>query len=392
MTLETGDLVLHLQHGLARVVALKSSPLPAAIVRIEATQAEHWVPLSAAGEHVAKMPRPDAARAWLASVVAPAGFRPPGGDEAAEARARTLEYRDVDRQLEALRDAYRSGDRGASAERAREDLEARLLPVIAAVLGRSAAELSAELREGVPALEVAPMPTAVPDLDGLETLGRAELTGETLVGEAPARVRTRPGPWIGYVWRDGYSTCLLAVHEEHVASWRELRRELAVIGTTYANGGSALIYQASMLDHDADADLLYSRDGVLDGRGFAFSLGGDGDYQVRGVERDGALVCVAGSSQLDAFREAQLRGMSPLEAALAACAHWRAAFVGDLDIELDVERDRDEADMLRRALEVLRATDDPSAVIECERVRALIDAAEPEQVSPWLAQARAVLP
>jgi hypothetical protein len=378
--LVVGSDVVHLEKGLARIVANRvTAGMASAIVQIAATGEEVWVPVQAWAEHLRPLPDVVEAAAWRDRALDAGAPRPLGGRAAATRRERTLHHRVFERQLDALCDAYRSGDRSDEALAALAALEARLLPLLAPALATTPELLAATLRAAMPTQVTAP-PAAPPALGpGFEPVGRGVLTGSSLTGDPnealAVEVDTLAGPWLAYLWTFDRQAQLVAIHADHVSQWRALLAEAAPIATAGTDCAQALLYDPALRESEQDVSEIWDpvEPGLLAGRGFSISIGGDGDYELRGATRDGKVVLVVTGDPLDALAEHVLRGVDREAACLETLAAWRddpRTFSDD-----DDEDDLDE--VATRAIDAI-TTASPAALLELERVLAVARDDHPE--------------
>lgn len=193
---------------------------------------------------------------------------------------------------------------------------------------------------------------------GFVIIGCAQLPERVAIGdEAEAEVEVRAGRWVGQVWTYGGDfgkAQLVVVHADYVSQWRDLIREAELVATAGTDCAQALIY-----DPAVDRDDIYDpvEPGLVAGKGFSLSIGGDGDYDVRGTSRDGALVCLLAGNELDPLEHALFLGEDAERACTEVLAGWRA--------NPAMERDT-YADPVTTAIEVIPAT--PTGIAELERV------------------------
>lgn len=354
MDVTVGMQLVHLEHGLAQVIDIKETMGARSFV-VAAGGREHWVPEAAWREHLRPLPSRAEAEAWRAHI----GTLPQrGGDAAATRRERTLNHRDFDRQLAALAEAYASGD-----SRGRDALEARLLPILALSLETSVDALRAQLRSSMPA-SVAAAETAMPPLGpGFTVVGTAQLPARVAIGDqAEVEIDILAGRWIGQVWTlddDFERAQLVLVHSDFVSQWRTLVREAHTVATAGTDCAQALIFDPELVDDPQARDEIYDpiESGLIAGKGFSLSIGGDGDFDVRGASRDGRLVCLVTGNALGPLEEQVFHGEDRERVSIAQLAAWRA--------NPEMERD-DDADPVTTAIDTMPAT--PAGIAELQRV------------------------
>lgn len=309
--------VVHLEHGLGTVVRLKDTAgMVSAIIELDHERREVWVPVTNASEHVRAVPTPSEAAAWRSRAMTRPVVPPAIGDTAARRRERTLDHRDLARQLDALAEAYQCGDQGLPAQRTLEDLEDRVLPVIAEALATTIDALRAELRAAM-AHAPAPRAESAPALDArFALIGDATFEDTTLYGDpgSEKELSTLAGRWFGYAWThdgDVDTQQLVAIHADHIAAWRALLAEAsgaAEVGRAGSDCSQALIYAPSLLDDPQDLDEVWNpvSYGLLAKKGFAHNLRSHG-YPVRVARRGDRVVCILTGEDLEPAARAAMR-------------------------------------------------------------------------------------
>lgn len=202
-------------------------------------------------------------------------------------------------RAERLQRLYRLPSPSAAEERMISVLEEKLFPLLAAATASSVASLRAELHHGQPAFGAVapgraelPLPEA-PGRRGWAPLGAFRVFGGLLVaGEgftsdcdareqtdgsrANVRVPARDGVWFAYQREKGVERCGLAVHESVSGPLPEAR----AVGVVWVEGGTVPVLDAEVRD-DAAFCRESERSDVVLGRGCVFSLGGDGNTEIR---------------------------------------------------------------------------------------------------------------
>lgn len=371
MTPNIGDRVVHLDHGLATVTAV---PITAGIPQIVvAANGEHWIPASAWAAHLAPLPSRADAEAWRAANLAADRARTEASSSAALRRGRMVRSRDLSRMLDALRDAYASGDRSADAIATLDRLEGFVLPILGHVLDIPPATLSADLRAAMP--EAARLPPEAPlakPRDDLDPIGRATLSTFARVGDLgddSVNIATRPGPWSAWMWsatRDG-APAVIALHDDAIPRALELVRACREVGE--ANTECA---QVSIRDEAVDNDPILGEEfydpiepGLVARRGWAISNGGDGPYHVWAAnDEDGDAICVIAGGPFHELALALLRGADRESAATHVLHEWIDGR-GNEDEEVDR--------VACQALEILGTLPPTERILEVLQKIALVD-------------------
>jgi len=343
----TGDDVVHLDKGLARIVEIKHSAGSLHLV-VGIGKTTLWVPLSAWREHLRALPTRAEAEKWR--VRATTGPTTAGGVVEATRRRNTLDHRNFAAKLDAFADSYRSGDRSQKAMAALEDMEDALLPILARSLRMTTDALRAELRAAMPE-EAPPQPKLpLPDLGAsFEPIGRATLGTKTVAG-APGRAEvalaTLPGVWLGYRWlahaSDEFGR-LVAVHADHVGQVSALLAARSLVGSPNCDAASALVYDPAILDDPAAVDEIYDpvEPGLIAGRGFLLSLGGDGPYDVAAAKHGSRVACIVAGEAVSELEARLLRGEDREQVVIDELARWKP------------DEDRDFEPVPRAALAIL---------------------------------------
>jgi hypothetical protein len=324
----TGDQLVHLENGLARVVEIKHSAGTLHLVVAIGKQTV-WIPLDAWREHVRALPTRAEADRWYAR--ARTGALTPGGRAAADRRWRTIGHRDFAAKVAALADAYRCGDRDGRADATLGALEDHVLPIIGVVLGRPVAALRDELRAAMPEGVTPPQPAPLPSIgDRFEPIGRATFGKTTVAGDPGSRdveLATLPGEWLGYRWiahpRDEFGR-LIAIHADHVARLDALLAARVAVGSPNCDAASALVYDPAIVDDRAAVDEIYDpvEPGLIAGRGFSLSLGGDGPYDVSAAKHGARVACIVAGGTPSMLEDRLLRGEDRERVAIEELASW----------------------------------------------------------------------
>ena len=241
----TGDELVHLEKGLARVTEIEHSAGTLHLVVAIGKQTV-WIPLDAWREHVRALPTRKEAEQWRTRAMT--GPITPGGAAIARRRETTVRHRDFDQS------SPRSRMRIAPAI-------GRATPITRAEAQTTSCRSSrarSDVRSKRCATSCAPRcPMHLPRRNlrryrisarGSSRSARAMLGATTVAGDPGSHeveLATLPGEWLGYRWiahaRDEFGR-LVAVHADHVGNLAALLAARMHAGTPNCDAASALVY------------------------------------------------------------------------------------------------------------------------------------------------------
>jgi len=303
--MDIGQTVVVRGRGLGTVTAIRDGVIIVAEQDLRpGEESQFEIPVERAGEAIRALATRDEAERMLA-LIATKPARPPAGDRSIAYR-RAYKQSDLEAQARALAMMY-AGPVEAPETQYQDLIEKNVYGELGLVLGLSRKALrakirSAALREATPrSLALADRSKelesiALPDVDGFEPIGAFAVDATIAVGEAraDAKVAAEPGVWLAYAARDDDDFSeLLAVHQASAADIAKLRKRAKQIGEAPIEGAHIAIFDGAIPGDRDVMDRMYAATcDIIEGRGAALGLGGDGVADVRAVLAGKRAICV----------------------------------------------------------------------------------------------------